>query len=218
MSFRRRTTETIADLQRQLASLTATVGEQSSRRLAPSSRRPPFPTPALAPPSPGTSLTEVQDLVRSLAERVDGLDARQLQDHERLSLRLEELTAQFSNQLVEMGHELDGGHQQVASQLAAQEQRLEELAAVAAAGGGHNGEAALVEELRANQVRIANDLARHEIAFRQDLAALAELVNRSRRTGTLNHRTRPAPGPDRASGGAGQRRLPRPATCSRSCR
>ena len=75
-----------------------------------------------------------------------------------------------------MGHELDGGHQQVASQLAAQEQRLEELAAAAAAAGRQNGEAALVEELRANQVRIANDLARHEIAFRQDLAALAELV------------------------------------------
>ena len=178
MSFRRRTTETITDLQRQLASLTATVAEQSSAAEPP----PAFPDPTLAPPSPGTSLTEVQELVRSLAERVDGLDARQLQDHERLSLRLEELTTQFSNQLVEMGHELDGGHQQVASQLAAQEQRLEELATVAAAGGGHNGEAALVEELRANQVRIANDLARHEIAFRQDLAALAELVNRSRRT------------------------------------
>jgi hypothetical protein len=29
-------------------------------------------------------------------------------------------------------------------------------------------------------VRIANDLARHEIAVRQDLAALAELVSRSR--------------------------------------
>jgi DNA repair exonuclease SbcCD ATPase subunit len=183
MSFRRRTTETIADLQSQLASLTATVSEQASAAAAPEPP-PAFPDPTLAPPPPGTSLTEVQDLVRSLAERVDGLDARQLQDHERLSLRLEELTTQFSNQLVEMGHELDGGHQQVASQLAAQEQRLEELATVAAAGGGHNGEAALVEELRANQVRIANDLARHEIAFRQDLAALAELVNRSRRTGS----------------------------------
>src|SRR6187549_419405 len=135
MSFRRRTTETIDDLQRQLAALTATVAEQSSAVAA--AQPPAVPDPALAPPSPGTSLTEVHDLVRGLAERVDGLDVRQLQDHERLSLRLEELTAQFSNQLVEMGHELDGGHQQVASQLAAQEQRLEELAAVAAAGGGH---------------------------------------------------------------------------------
>jgi hypothetical protein len=180
MSFRRRTTETIANLERQLAALTATVDEHSSPVEA--DEPPAIADAALAPPSPGTSLNEVHDLVRSLADRVDGLDARQLQDHERLSLRLEELTTQFSNQLVEMGHELDGGHQQVASQLAAQEQRLEELAAAAAAGGGRNGEAALVEELRANQVRIANDLARHEIAFRQDLAALAELVNRTRRS------------------------------------
>jgi len=179
MSFRRRTTETIANLERQLAALTATVDEHSSTVAA--DQPPAIADPTLAPPSPGTSLTEVHELVRSLADRVDGLDARQLQDHERLSLRLEELTTQFSNQLVEMGHELDGGHQQVASQLAAQEQRLEELAA-AAAGGGRNGEAALVEELRANQVRIANDLARHEIAFRQDLAALAELVSRTRRS------------------------------------
>jgi hypothetical protein len=172
MSFRRRTTETIADLQRQVAALTAAA--------APAPPAADQVESSLAPPAPGTSLTEVQDLLRGLAERVDGLDARQLRDHERLSLRLEELTTQFSNQLVEMGHELDGGHQQVASQLAAQEQRLEELAAAAAAGST-NGQAHLVEELRANQVRIANDLARHEIAFRQDLAALAELVNRTRR-------------------------------------
>ena len=195
----------------------------------------PGPDAALAPPAPGTSLTEVQDLVRSLAERVDGLDARQVQDHERLSLRLEELTTQFSNQLVEMGHELDGGHQHVASQLAAQEQRLEELAAAAAAAGRQNGEAALVEELRANQVRIANDLARHEIAFRQDLAALAELVNRTRRRQlTTAGRHRPCRprrqacemtcgviwsdslSPERSAGPASGRQGR--ATCWRSCR
>jgi DNA repair exonuclease SbcCD ATPase subunit len=184
MSFRRRTTETIADLQRQVATLSATVTEQSQAAAAAAATADAPAEPPLAPPSPGTSLTEVQDMVRRLADRVDGLDARQLQDHERLSLRLEELTTQFSNQLVEMGHELDGGHQQVASQLAAQEQRLEELAAATANGSsadGQNGTAELVEELRANQVRIANDLARHEIAFRQDLAALAELVSRTRR-------------------------------------
>jgi len=185
MSFRRRTTETIADLQRQVATLSASVTEQSTAAAAAATAAAEAPSePPLAPPSPGTSLTEVQDMVRSLGDRVDGLDARQLQDHERLSLRLEELTTQFGNQLVEMGHELDGGHQQVASQLAAQEQRLEELAAATTNGSsadGQNGTAELVEELRANQVRIANDLARHEIAFRQDLAALAELVSRTRR-------------------------------------
>ena len=45
---------------------------------------------------------------------------------------------QFTNQLVEMGHELDATNQLVTSQLAAQEQRLEELA-VAANGQTANG-------------------------------------------------------------------------------
>ena len=187
MSFRRRTSETIADLQRQVEALRTDVKDAHDR----SASIPAAPTlnvgadNLLAPPPPGTSLTEVHDLVKSLGERVDGLDARQLGDHERLSLRLDELTVLFSNQLLEMSHELDDGHQHVASQLAAQEQRLEELAASAnGSGGGPGAGAELVEELRANQVRIANDLARHEIAVRQDVAALAELVNRSRRTTT----------------------------------
>jgi Skp family chaperone for outer membrane proteins len=100
-------------------------------------------------------------------------------------VRLEELTAQFSNQLLEMSHELDDGHQRVASQLAAQEQRLEELAAAATTvEGTDDSRTKLIEELRANQVRIANELARHQIAFRQDLADLADLVGRSRRSTT----------------------------------
>ena len=126
---------------------------------------------------------EVHDLVRQLGERVDGLDARQVADHERLSLRLEELTTQFTNQLLEIGGELDTAHQHLTSQLAAQDQRFEELSAAAAArpnGTAGAPDQALIEELRTNQVRIANDLARHEIAVRQDLATLAELVNRSR--------------------------------------
>jgi hypothetical protein len=185
MSFRRRTSETIVDLQRQLADLTTKMGDGQAVAAQP----PPVPTAsadALAPPLPQTSLADIHDLVKSLGDRVDGLDARQLGDHERLSLRLEEVTTQFSNQLVEMSRELDDGHQQVARQLAAQEQRLEELGASATKADGSDGEddgrAKLVEELRANQVRIANDLARHEIAVRQDLAAMAELVNRSRHT------------------------------------
>ena len=181
MSFRRRTTESIAELQRQVETLTAKAGPPPppGAPMAPSANGP------FAPPQPGTSLIEVHDLVRSLSERVDGLDARQLGDHERLSLRLEELTAQFSNQLLEMSHELDDGHQRVASQLAAQEQRLEELSAAATTvEGTDDSRTKLIEELRANQVRIANELARHQIAFRQDLADLADLVGRSRRSTT----------------------------------
>ena len=38
----------------------------------------------------------------------------------------------------------------------------------------------LVEQLRTGQVKLANEQARYEIAFRQDLAALAEQVRRGR--------------------------------------
>ena len=37
----------------------------------------------------------------------------------------------------------------------------------------------LVDQLRVGQVKLANEQARYEIAFRQDLAMLAEQVKRS---------------------------------------
>ena len=172
MSFRRRTNEALAQLQLQVAKL----GTMAQPAVPPPPAEPVFDAPA-----PGTSLADLSEVVQALASRVDGLDERQRGDHERVSLRLEELTAQFSNQLTELGNELESGHKQMASQLAAQEQRLEELAKRSAAEDGA-GQDALVEELRSNQIRIANDLARHEIAFRRDLASLAELVNKSRRS------------------------------------
>jgi DNA repair exonuclease SbcCD ATPase subunit len=173
MSFRRRTNEALAQLQQQVAEL--------GTKVQPAVPPPPG-EPAFDAPMPGTSLGDLSEMVQTLASRVDGLDERQRGDHERVSLRLEELTAQFSNQLTELGNELEAGHKQMSSQLAAQEQRLEELAQRSASENG-SGQDMLVEELRSNQIRIANDLARHEIAFRQDLAALAELVNKSRRAG-----------------------------------
>ncbi|CAB4810291.1 unannotated protein [freshwater metagenome] len=37
----------------------------------------------------------------------------------------------------------------------------------------------LVSQLRSSQIKLANEQARYEIAFRQDLAKLAEQVKRS---------------------------------------
>jgi hypothetical protein len=183
MSFRRRTSETIAGLQRELDTLKAEVAAASPNTGKDAAGAPPASEATaesdFAPPAPGTSLSDVHDQVKTLIEQVDGLDRRQLQDHERLSLRLEELTTQFTNQLLEIGGELDATHQRLISQLAAQDQRFEELSSMASTNGKGSPDA-LIEELRTNQVRIANDLARHEIAVRQDLATLAELVNRSR--------------------------------------
>ena len=39
-----------------------------------------------------------------------------------------------------------------------------------------------IDQLRTSQTRIANEQARYEIAFRQDLAELAELIRRQRST------------------------------------
>jgi hypothetical protein len=106
MSFRRRTSESIAELQRELAELRAQVpnGESSPAEPGePAELTAPTDDAPLPPPPPGTSLTDVHDLVQGLSDRVDGLDARQIADHERLSLRLEELTTQFTNQLLEIG-------------------------------------------------------------------------------------------------------------------
>jgi hypothetical protein len=186
MSFRRRTSETIAGLQRDLDTLKAQVAAAPPNASESAAGAPPASEataePDFAPPAPGTSLSDVHDQVKSLIEQVDGLDRRQLQDHERLSLRLEELTTQFTNQLLEIGGELDATHQRLTSQLAAQDQRFEELSSMASTNGNGSPDA-LIEELRTNQVRIANDLARHEIAVRQDLATLADLVSRSRSGG-----------------------------------
>ena len=52
---------------------------------------------------------------------------------------------------------------------------IEKLAAMADAASAET-----VNELRANQVRIANEQARYAIALRQDLAELAELLRRNR--------------------------------------
>jgi uncharacterized protein YdcH (DUF465 family) len=67
------------------------------------------------------------------------------------------MTAAITNQL----HELDAD--------------IERLSGMADAASAET-----VNELRANQVRIATEQARYAIALRQDLAELAELLRRNR--------------------------------------
>ena len=45
-------------------------------------------------------------------------------------------------------------------------------------GDAHSATDEVIETLRAGQVRLANEQARYEIAFRADLAELAEKVRR----------------------------------------
>ena len=68
------------------------------------------------------------------------------------------MTAEITHQLHELGSELES--------LASTTQDSDALQAI--------------ELLRSSQTRIANEQARYEIAFRQDLAELAELIRRQR--------------------------------------
>jgi hypothetical protein len=68
--------------------------------------------------------------------------------------RVSALSSEMSNQLHELGNEIQ-----------ALLDKQEDPASRAA-----------LEQLRINQTRIANEQARYEIAFRQDLATLAEII------------------------------------------
>ena len=72
--------------------------------------------------------------------------------------RLSATSAEMSNQLHELGNEIQ-----------ALIDKQEDPASLAA-----------LEQLRINQTRIANEQARYEIAFRQDLAMLAEVIRERR--------------------------------------
>jgi ferritin-like metal-binding protein YciE len=101
-----------------------------------------------------------------LAERITATDvtARQAAEHvAALEQRVDSVGTELANQLSELGRDIDG--------LA---QHTSEIA-----GGSVSDE--VLDALRSGQIRLANEQARYEIAFRQDLAALAEHVRRSPR-------------------------------------
>jgi tetrahydromethanopterin S-methyltransferase subunit G len=104
-----------------------------------------------------------------LAERVAATDAtaRQAADHvAALEQRVDSVGTELANQLSELGRDIDGLAQHVGE----------------AASGGVSDE--VLSALRSGQVKLANEQARYEIAFREDLAVLAEHVRRQPRAGS----------------------------------
>jgi chromosome segregation ATPase len=137
--------------------------------------------PSEPPTAPG-----VDDIVRRIAEleasvpevasldeiraRIDDVEtsAKAAREHSELvGQRLGNVSTELANQLAELSGELDevGSRQQPAA---------------AAADGGETEEA--ISQLRATQIRLAGEQARYEIAFRQDLAALADQLRRAPRS------------------------------------
>lgn len=103
----------------------------------------------------------------ALAERVATTDATSRQTAEQvvaLEQRVNSVGTELANQISELGRDIDG---------------LAERTADVAAGTVSDE---VMAALRSGQIKLANEQARYEIAFREDLAALAEHVRRQPRT------------------------------------
>jgi chromosome segregation ATPase len=108
---------------------------------------------------------ELQAQVAELLTRAGANDteARAVREHMAvLDQRLTNVSTELANQLSELGRDIDGLGQ-----------RIPEMAE-----GTVSDE--VVDALRGGQVKLANEQARYEIAFRQDLASLAELLRHGR--------------------------------------
>jgi DNA repair exonuclease SbcCD ATPase subunit len=107
----------------------------------------------------------LQGQVGQLAERVTANDteARAVREHMAvLDQRLTNVSTELANQLSELGRDIDGLGQ-----------RIPEVA-----DGTVSDE--VFDALKGGQVKLANEQARYEIAFRQDLATLAEQLRTGR--------------------------------------
>jgi chromosome segregation ATPase len=151
-----------------------------------------------APPDPRVAqlTTEVAALQARLTELESRLRAA--------DARLDEVSSALTSQLHELSGELESSHRSVdqrvnaldsltAGRLAATEKAQEERLAAfrteleALMAEHSNGDtptddattSARLEELLERQTRIANEVARHEIAFQEELAALADRLGRN---------------------------------------
>ena len=93
-----------------------------------------------------------------------------------MQLRVAELASVVTNQLGELGGELDAIEHAVTRRLKELEARVEQpsVADATHSNGAQPGD--VLDELRDNQVRIANELARFSIAVREEMAALVPRV------------------------------------------
>jgi len=124
---------------------------------------------AAAAASRPRAVDELEDVVTQLgqlAERISSNDIATRQATEQvatLTQRVNQISTELANQLAELSNDIDS---------------LTETRPVAAAVSLTDE---VLDMLRTAQVNLAAEQARYEIAFRQDLAALAEQVRQARR-------------------------------------
>ncbi len=111
----------------------------------------------------GRPMDDLQAQLADLAERISASDGEAHKTAARLAAteaRLTAVSTELANQLRELSSDIDA------------------LADAPTNGGQATTPDEVVEALRAGQAKLANEQARYEIAFRQDLASLAEQVRR----------------------------------------
>lgn len=111
----------------------------------------------------GSTTFELEGRIRSLDSRPEPAPDRRLDD---LAARIAELdsrvtavSTELANQLTELGHDID---------------------ALGARPPGDGPDPAALGDIRDGQVRLANEQARYQMAFREDLARLAGELKRAR--------------------------------------
>jgi hypothetical protein len=149
--------------------------------------------PPVAQPDPNDLAAKVRVLLGDPPPAIDPRRIDQLEaGRDRLELRIAELSGVVTNQLSELGGEIDTIEHVIGKRLAELEARLDDATAALAHGEGRsngNGSAppnaadqAVLAQLRENQVRIANELARFSIAIREEMAQLAPRVSPTSRS------------------------------------
>jgi myosin heavy subunit len=160
-----------AEMSGQLSELTARISELQAQGAQADELRARLEQVAAASAANGDHARHEAQLAAldELSQRMATTEAEATRAREhaaQLEQRLSHIGTELTNQLGELSRELDS------------------LAARPVEGGAAAG-GEMLESLRAGQVKLAAEQARHEITFREDLAAIAEQLRHLRQAGAL---------------------------------
>ncbi len=192
--FRRRHIDDIDALRHRVDELTHTLDETRNESRGESRNEARVDIGDLPPPAPASSVDELVAQLRLVAEattttsvntarllderiavlaaQVAEVDSRERDTSTRVAARLDELASHLDHQLRELTDELDAQRSHHTDAMAAL--ASVNTSALSDATDAHQLNVNTLDELRANQTRIANELARHRIAVTADLATLVD--------------------------------------------
>ena len=115
-----------------------------------------------ATPIDPAEIARLQDEIATMREALDRHDTSARAFHDKLAMlddRLTSVSTELANQISELGHDID---------------------AIGARPPAEGVDAEALDAVKSGQVRLANEQARYQIAFREDLARLAQELKRPR--------------------------------------